>query len=235
MRRPRSGLHAALAGVLVAASAGWLLPLPASAQRHVKVESKNGQYKYERTNTRGGVRLLRQISRDPCIEGQTWGFDRDGIWVDKGCRAEFEVGESSSQPPPTGRLVTVESQNWGHTKRRVGTRGGVRLYRQLSRDACVEGQTWGFDRDGIWVDKGCRAEFEILERSFFTPPANTGRTVLVESKNNQREYRRINTRGGVRLLRQLSKAPCNQGVTWGFDRDGIWVDQGCRAEFEIGG
>lgn len=81
-----------VAGAFVAVVSGWGMPAPASAQRTVKVESKNGQYTYQRANTAGGVRLLRQISRDACVEGQTWGFDRDGIWVDKGCRAEFETG-----------------------------------------------------------------------------------------------------------------------------------------------
>jgi len=36
-----------------------------------------------------GVQLVRQISRSACIEGQTWGYARNGIWVSQGCRAEF--------------------------------------------------------------------------------------------------------------------------------------------------
>jgi hypothetical protein len=149
----------------LACAAGWLLvfwPQDALAQRVVKIESQDREYAYYRTSTRGGVRLHRQISRDPCIEGRTWGFDRNGIWVDKGCRAEFAIGA----PTPTttaaaqGRIVRVESRNTARSYRRIDTRGGVRLRRQLSRDPCVEGRTWGFDRDGIWVDKGCRAEFQ---------------------------------------------------------------------------
>lgn len=42
-----------------------------------------------------------------------------------------------------------------------------------------------------------------------------------------------NTRGGVRIVRQLSQVPCDYGYTWGYDRRGIWVDRGCRAEFEV--
>uniref|UniRef100_UPI00131F384C DUF3011 domain-containing protein n=1 Tax=Xanthomonas fragariae TaxID=48664 RepID=UPI00131F384C len=38
-----------------------------------------------------GVRVGRQMSRTPCVEGQTWGWSRDGVWVDDGCRAEFIV------------------------------------------------------------------------------------------------------------------------------------------------
>ena len=37
------------------------------------------------------VRLVRQRSKSPCIQGRTWGVGRNGIWVDRGCRADFEV------------------------------------------------------------------------------------------------------------------------------------------------
>jgi len=40
------------------------------------------------------VRLLRQLSNSPCIEGRTWSADGDSIWVSNGCRAVFDV-----QPP----------------------------------------------------------------------------------------------------------------------------------------
>ena len=64
----------------------------APALASVKVESKGMQRTYKRTSTRGGVRLVKQLSREACLEGVSWGFDRDGIWVDQGCRAEFAVG-----------------------------------------------------------------------------------------------------------------------------------------------
>lgn len=34
--------------------------------------------------------LLEQYSRQPCVEGTTWGYSpRRGLWVDRGCRARF--------------------------------------------------------------------------------------------------------------------------------------------------
>ena len=77
--------------VVLALGVALAAPEAASAGT-VKVESKSMQRVYKRTSTRGGVRLARQLSREACVEGVSWGFDRDGIWVDKGCRAEFEVG-----------------------------------------------------------------------------------------------------------------------------------------------
>jgi hypothetical protein len=69
-----------------------LVAAPAVALATVKVESKGMQRTYKRTSTKGGVRLLKQLSREACLEGVSWGFDRDGIWTDQGCRAEFAVG-----------------------------------------------------------------------------------------------------------------------------------------------
>ena len=34
---------------------------------------------------------LRQLSRAACIQGRTWGYGRNGIWVSDGCRAEFRT------------------------------------------------------------------------------------------------------------------------------------------------
>ncbi|HSB62029.1 MAG TPA: DUF3011 domain-containing protein, partial [Vicinamibacteria bacterium] len=227
--RVTAGLAVAVASCLAVGVVVLCLPAAAWAARTVKVESKGGQRAHYRTSTRGGVRLKRQLSRDACVEGQSWGFDRDGIWVDKGCRAEFEVGApDGGYDPPSGRTVRVESRGGGYYHHRTSTRGGVRLYKQLSRDACVEGQSWGFDRDGIWVDKGCRAEFEVGSGGGLfgggDPPR--GRTVKVESRNGQYYHHRTSTRGGVRLYKQLSRDACVEGRTWGFDRDGIWVDKG---------
>jgi hypothetical protein len=38
------------------------------------------------------VALARQISNSMCIRGDTWGYDSNGIWVTRGCRAEFVLG-----------------------------------------------------------------------------------------------------------------------------------------------
>ena len=45
------------------------------------------------------VRLVRQLSGAPCVEGSNWGTgpDHDSIWVSGGCRAVFDV-----QPPYEG-------------------------------------------------------------------------------------------------------------------------------------
>ena len=67
------------------------------------------------------------------------------------------------------------------------------------------------------------------------PPAWAARgTIRCESRNNNRNFCRVDTENNVSLRRQLSNAPCQRNRTWGFDRNGIWVDRGCRADFDFG-
>ena len=67
------------------------------------------------------------------------------------------------------------------------------------------------------------------------PPAWAARgTIRCESRNNSRNFCRVDTENSVTLRRQLSNAPCTRNRTWGFDRNGIWVDRGCRADFDFG-
>jgi hypothetical protein len=130
------------------------------------------------------------------------------------------------------------------------TRGGVRLSRQFSKSGCYEGETWGYDRYGIWVDRGCRAKFEIgdyrpdryggghYDRRY-TPRDDyqrrrTPQTIICESLGNRQNYCRAPLhRGQVNIVRQLSKTQCRYGDNWGWDRGGIWVRGGCRAVFSI--
>ena len=61
--------------------------------------------------------------------------------------------------------LTCESVNFRNQECPVPG-GPVALVRQLSRDDCIEGQTWGLNRDNnaIWVSRGCRAEFRVARR-----------------------------------------------------------------------
>jgi hypothetical protein len=54
-----------------------------------------------------------------------------------------------------------------------------------------------------------------------------------ESSDGRTHRCNVAIQGGARLQRQLSEARCLQGANWGWDRGGIWVSGGCRAEFAI--
>ena len=57
-------------------------------------------------------------------------------------------------------------------------------------------------------------------------------TVYCESGDNRRHWCSEGINARVRLIRQR-KGRCIEGRTWGVDRAGIWVDRGCRADFEV--
>lgn len=68
-----------------------ILPAFAAAQNSIKCESNDGRRNYCGNYDYRQVQLDRQISGSPCIEGETWGVDRQGLWVDRGCRAYFTI------------------------------------------------------------------------------------------------------------------------------------------------
>ncbi len=58
------------------------------------VSCASSRYNYQSCPVRGEIvsaTILRQTSRSQCIEGRTWGYDHNGIWVDQGCQATFKV------------------------------------------------------------------------------------------------------------------------------------------------
>jgi len=60
--------------------------------------------------------------------------------------------------------ITCESRSGGtEACGTIASGSGVRIARQLSSTACVEGKNWGTgpDRDSIWVSGGCRAVFDV--------------------------------------------------------------------------
>lgn len=201
-------------------------------------ESKNNVRHTCKADARGRlVTVNQQLSQNPCILGQTWGLTRNrkGIWVDDGCRAEFLVGGSTLPRQAFGRSLVCESINNRRQHCPADTSYGVQLARQLSRNACIRGEDWGFDHNGIWVDDGCRGEFVLGGERRFTPMISAAPiTVLCESQNNALNRCAANTFFGVTLARQISNRTCIRGRTWGFDANGIWVTGGCRAEFVLG-
>jgi Protein of unknown function (DUF3011) len=180
-------------------------------------------------DTRGGVELARQKSEARCVYDRTWGYDDRGIWVDRGCRADFLVGQVAWEGFGEGFNVYCASDDGGRETCPVDARRGVRLIRQRSGSPCVLGQTWGYGLHGIWVDRGCRADFRVAGDW----SARAASLIYCASDDMRRHGCPVETRDGVVLVRQRSGSDCIFGRTWGFDRGGIWVDRGCRADFEI--
>jgi hypothetical protein len=164
-RTPKLLLLAAIAFATVC-----IAPTPAKAQpgygppqQRITCSSNDGKRNWCDVGGRRDIRLARQISGSACVQGSTWGVDRRGLWVDRGCRAEFFVagGRPQGPPPPQERIVNCSSNNGKRNWCDVGPSRDIRLARQISGSACVQGSSWGIDRRGLWVDRGCRADFRV--------------------------------------------------------------------------
>jgi predicted porin len=103
-----------------------------------------------RANTAGGVALV--TGTPSCALGRTWGYDQDGVWVADGCQGTFVL---------TTRPAVACGSDGARQHCAADTSAGVVLARTTSSASCVLGQTWDYDATGVWVDKGCRAEFGL--------------------------------------------------------------------------
>jgi Protein of unknown function (DUF3011) len=227
------------------ASTSFAAAIPSPQAMQMTCSSDDMRRHWCEVDTRGGVDLLHQRSEAKCIFNSTWGYDQRGIWVDRGCRADFAVRPFG--PPPREERYNpgpgeLEFRGWGDAFQiycasddmnlnwcPADARFGVRITRQRSQAPCILNQTWGFGRRGIWVDRGCRADFRVTGDW-----ANRAAALLYCASDDMgRHGCAIDTRDGVFIIRQRSEADCIFNRTWGYDRDGIWVDRGCRADFEI--
>ncbi len=207
----------------------------------VRCESSGGRT--QRCPAVGDVRLARQLSDAPCIEGRTWGSDRGSVWVTGGCRADFVAsgyGDGGGWPGPgtgNGQTFRCESQDGRYRRCDGNGRGRIDLVRQLSSSPCIEGRTWGRERGSVWVDRGCRAEFASRRGGGWDNgggwEGGYGQTLRCESRDNRTQRCGANVRRDVQLVRQLSDSACVEGRSWGWDRGGVWVSGGCRGEFSI--
>jgi hypothetical protein len=156
--------------------------------RDITVSCGSPQYSYAfcQVDTGRGSRvyLRNQKSDTRCVEGRNWGWNRGGIWVDKGCSGTFVVERRWNDGPGPGPgpgpddgwrpgpgwdrdiRITCGSPQYNYAFCQVDTGRGssVVLERQTSDARCVEGRTWGWNRGGVWVDKGCSGVFVVQRR-----------------------------------------------------------------------
>jgi Protein of unknown function (DUF3011) len=207
----------------------------------IPCSSDDGERHYCMADTRHGARLVRQRSQAACKEGESWGYDEEGIWVDKGCSGEFTLGRSEASggagSKVGGRTITCASDDGLRRVCPADTSNGVQLVRQRSDAKCKEGSSWGHDAQGIWVDKGCEADFVAGVPGH---PAGSAKAAVksqmlsCDSFDGRKNHCDVDTQGAqVQLTRQISTATCTEGSTWGYDRNGIWVDRGCSGEFLV--
>ena len=208
-----------------------VIPPPPRLDDLVVCESTDGRRTNCKADTTEGVQIVRSLDNKECRFGREWGYDANGIWVKKGCRAEFAV---RGKPRPALQTVTCASENDARRQCPAETRYGVALVKQIGARSCILGESWGFDETGVWVADGCQGQFAL--GGYRLPPEAmpaTASKVTCESLDGGHKHCPVDTSHGVGLIRQISGSDCVLNRTWAYDRNGIWVTNGCRAEFAV--
>jgi Protein of unknown function (DUF3011) len=185
------------------------LPGRASAQTSHIVSCSSGDMHYHTCSVgpNSGIRLVRQRSESPCERGRSYGVRGNQIWVDHGCRAEFEVltGNDRSARGRNDRDRDDRGRNDGYQNGR-GNNGP------------------GYGQNGNEGYRGDRGN---------NGPGGPTRAVVCGSNDMHLATCNIGPNRGVRVLRQMSESPCRLGRTFGVRGNQLWVDRGCRAQFEV--
>jgi hypothetical protein len=86
----------------------------------------------------------------------------------------------------------------------------------------------------VFIAHRLAASWAVLWLATLATPAAAQQTVRCESSNGKYRYCNVPTGNQVSLLRQRSSAACRLGETWGYDSQGVWVQQGCAGDFQVG-
>jgi hypothetical protein len=174
-------------------------PAGYDGMRIVRCESVDSRRTFCRVDTRGGVQLTRQLSRQACVRGRNWVATRDGISVADGCRADFAVntGRGSRYQAYNGAYTydrygrrvytyantgyygngnTIHCQSNGHGRTYCGVRGSH--YALVDRSpSCIAERTVGDDDYGTWVSGYCNADFALrtypVDQGYYDPADTT--------------------------------------------------------------
>lgn len=194
------------------------------------------------------VTLIHQLSNRPCQNN--WSYNRNEIWVENGCKADFHVYRNNSgypgHPGDDQNVILVECRSNGSNINycNVPDLSAIELTEDLSfRNNCKG--NWGYASNGIWVRGGCHARFAVTPyRNLNNPgfPGSGGNRPPNETftiKCKSRKYMKVfcDTNGPVRdaeMKREISagKYPCRGN--WGVDSRGrLFVDNNCYGEFKV--
>jgi hypothetical protein len=218
----------------------------------VRCESTDSRLRRCRINAAGEVRIVRQLSREQCIQGRNWTYSRDEIRVSNGCRADFQVlprddrygyddrgryGNGNGYGYGRDQVVRCDSRSMGRTYCGDATSRYTMVgYRNGN---CIADRTYGQDSRGLWVAGSCSAQFRRLHDddrndrndryAYGNGQSAYPQTLRCASNSSGRTY--CGDANARYTLRDTSSRNCIEGRTWGTDDRGLWVSNACNAVF----
>jgi hypothetical protein len=134
-------------------------PLPAAPNdfRFKGIDGRGRQDLVRDPNSNRGAAVIRIEDS----KGGREGYTGDIMWRGGSGNPDFARDRYDRRAEPSGRMVSCSSDDGRRRYCDADTRGGVRLVRQRGSVACERDSSWGYDDRGIWVDRGCRADFAL--------------------------------------------------------------------------
>ena len=83
--------------------------------------------------------------------------DRNDNYSDPRDRSNDRRDDRQYRERPS-EVIECRSHGYAFTRCDVNW-SSARLVEQLSSSSCTQGESWGLDEDGLWVDKGCAGRF----------------------------------------------------------------------------
>jgi hypothetical protein len=186
----------------------------------VRCDSRYGNSNYCRVDTAGGVTLRHQHTRARCDLNDTWGYDRHGIWVANGCSATFRIGRDDEDEDNAAAI--------GLGILALGILGAVASNDDGPRDYPPSSPPPGGYPPGGYPPSG-----GYDDDNDYDDPYADAQIISCDSKNYKFRFCGVRVDQYAELVRQRSRNACRYGKTWGYDRRGVWVKKGCRADFAI--
>lgn len=208
-----------------------LAPVEAPAQSNsVTCESNDGHERFCPADTRGGVILSSQLSKATCRQGVSWGYDDRGIWTSNGCRARFTTGSS-----PRDAWEDHQSRSGDQGNHAAAAVAAVALLAVGAAAVHEKHEDDRRDRERDYNNRGGYYDYRPNDNYRYPSDYNRDQqTVRCESQDGRQRFCPVDVgRARVELTRQLSRGECRFARNWGYDRRGVWVNDGCRGEFTV--
>ena len=114
------------------------------------------------------------------------------------------------------------------------TRHGVTLLQETGSARCIRGYSWDYEGGEIWVDNRCAAVFALTSH----PPiawqeerVPAGTYLISCAAGAETAYCVQAPQVSAELVRRTSDARCVEEKSWGVDERGLWLANGCAADF----
>lgn len=241
MMKLKPVMTAALTAATLGLSLGTASP---AAANEVRCNSSPRTSNYCNADTSRGVELVYQHSGFGCNFNDTWGYDRGGIWVANGCSATFRLGKKDKGKGDTAAAIGLGILALGIIAATSGDdssgdRGpqpgygpggyppppppggyGPGGYPPPPPGGYGPGGygPGGYGPGGYGPGGGYNRPYKIVS-------CNSG--------NNKYAFCSARVRSDVELINQRSSSACRFNESWGYNRRGVWVDKGCRADFAV--